>query len=233
MEHAGLPQHRPPGERLEFLRELLPVSYPAAPISYRALVGSIWELARDTPLLREAAVLGGLVFGAFMAFWTTLIFFVERSPYYYNAQAAGMFGLVGVVGVIAAPAAGRFSDRRNPRLAIGFALAVGLVSYAVMGFFGRHLAGLIAGVVLLDLAAHVNHVSNQTRIYALMPEARSRLNTVYMVTFLCGGALGTVLAANAWSLWGWSGVCGVGAALFMTALLIYARGMRRSYAMPA
>jgi len=215
------------------LRALLPASHPTAPMSYRALVGSIWELARDTPLLREAAVLGGLVFGAFMAFWTTLIFFVERSPYYYNAEAAGMFGLVGVVGVLAAPAAGRFSDRRNPRLAIGFALAIGLASYAVMGFFGRHLAGLIAGVALLDLAAHVNHVSNQTRIYALMPEARSRLNTVYMVTFLCGGALGTVLAANAWSLWGWSGVCGVGATLFMTALLIYARGMRRSGAVIA
>ena len=215
------------------LRELLPVSYPAAPMSYRALVGSIWELARDTPLLRESAILGGLVFGAFMAFWTTLIFFVERSPYYYNAQAAGMFGLVGVVGALAAPAAGRFSDRRNPRLAIGFALVIGLASYAVMGLFGRHLAGLIAGVVLLDFAAHVTHVSNQTRIYALMPEARSRLNTVYMVTFFCGGALGTVLAANAWSLWGWSGVCGLGATLFMAALLIYARGIRRSRAEPA
>ena len=208
------------------LRELLPVSYPAAPISYRALIRSIFELAREMPALREAALLGGLVFGAFMAFWTTLVFFVARPPYYYNAQAAGMFGLVGIVGALAAPVAGRFADRRNPRLAIGFALVVGLISYGVLGFAGRHLAGLIAGIVLLDLAAQVNHVSNQTRIYALRPEARSRLNTVYMVTFFCCGALGTLLAANAWSLWGWNGVCAVGATLFAAALLIYARGTR-------
>lgn len=210
------------------LRELLPVSRPAAPISYRALIRSIFELARDMPALRESALLGGLVFGAFMAFWTTLVFFVARPPYYYNAQAAGMFGLVGVVGALAAPAAGRFADRRNPRLAIGLALLIGLVSYGVLGFAGHHLAGLIAGIVLLDLAAQVNHVSNQTRIYALRPEARSRLNTVYMVTFFCCGALGTFLAANAWSLWGWNGVCALGATLFATALLIYARGTRRS-----
>ncbi|HTY55258.1 MAG TPA: MFS transporter [Candidatus Binataceae bacterium] len=208
------------------LRELLPVSHPhpSAPVSYRALMASVFELARTMPVLREAALLGGLVFGALMAFWTTLVFFVALPPYFYGAQAAGMFGLVGVVGALAAPAAGHFSDRRNPRLAIGIALVAGLISYAVLGLAGHRLAGLIVGIVLLDFSAQVNHVSNQTRIYALMPEARSRLNTVYMVIYFCCGALGAFLAANAWSAWGWSGVCILGAALFIAASLIAIRG---------
>jgi hypothetical protein len=81
--------------------------------------------------------------------------------------------------------------------------------------------------VLLDFAAQVNHVSNQTRIYELMSEARSRLNTVYMVIYFWCGALGTFLAANAWSAWRWNGVCTLGAALLLAALLIFARGAAR------
>ena len=211
------------------LRELLPVSHPhpTAPVSYRALMASVLELALTMPMLREAAILGGLVFAALMAFWSTLVFFVAMPPYHYGAQAAGMFGLVGVVGALAAPAAGHFSDRSNPRVTIGLALAAGLLSFAVLGFAGQHLAGLIAGIVLLDFAAQVNHVSNQTRIYELMPEARSRLNTVYMVIYFCCGALGAFLAANAWSEWRWNGVCGLGAALMLAALVIFARGAAR------
>ena len=48
------------------------------------------------------------------------------------------------------------------------------------GLLGARLWGLIAGVILLDLAMQVCHVTNQTRIYALVPEARSRLNMIYM-----------------------------------------------------
>ena len=49
--------------------------------------------------------------------------------------------------------------------------------------------GLIIGVILLDLGAQSTLVSNQARIYSLLPEARSRLNTVYMVSYFAGGAL--------------------------------------------
>jgi predicted MFS family arabinose efflux permease len=62
------------------------------------------------------------------------------------------------------------------------------------------------------------HVANQTRIYALVPEARSRLNTIYMVTFFVGGALGSALGAYGWTHWRWNGVCAAGAAQLFMAL---------------
>jgi predicted MFS family arabinose efflux permease len=83
------------------------------------------------------------------------------------------------------------------------------------------MGGLIAGVVLLDLGVQAGHVANQTRIYALLPEARSRLNTVYMVSYFVGGALGSALGALGWNWWGWKGVCLAGVAQGLVAL--YAR----------
>jgi predicted MFS family arabinose efflux permease len=93
----------------------------------------------------------------------------------------------------------------------------------VFDFAGYSLWGLAAGVILLDLGVQGGHVANQTRIYALVPEARSRLNTVYMVTFFLGGALGSALGAYGWTHWGWSGVCAAGAVQLMAALAVRAR----------
>ncbi len=83
---------------------------------------------------------------------------------------------------------------------------------------GHWIIGLVAGVILLDLGVQAGHVANQTRIYALIPEARSRLNTVYMVSYFVGGALGSALGAMGWVRWGWTGVCVAGVAQGLVAL---------------
>jgi predicted MFS family arabinose efflux permease len=142
---------------------------------------------------------------------------------------AGLFGVVGVVGAVAAPLVGRYADARGGGARGGarigarinaLALGVLLLSFAVLALLGTSLWGLALGVVLLDLGAQANHISNQTRVYALRPEARSRLNTLYMVTYFAGGALGSWAGTGAWSRWGWWGVCACGAALSLAGLLL-------------
>ena len=96
-----------------------------------------------------------------------------------------------------------------------------------MWLTGQWLWGLISGVILLDLGAQGTHVSNQTRIYSLNPEARNRLNTVYMVTNFIGGALGSFLGTWGWSLAGWNGVCCVGVLMMVAALVVYAINSKR------
>ena len=66
--------------------------------------------------------------------------------------------------------------------------------------------------MLLDVGVQAGHVANQARIYKAFPVARSRANTVYMVSYFLGGAVGSILSAHAWSAYGWSGVCAVGIA---------------------
>jgi predicted MFS family arabinose efflux permease len=200
------------------LRAVLPQSRPSVKMSYPRLLQSLGKLFVNEPLLRESCLFGAAGFGAFSAFWTTLAFFVAGPPYGYGSGVAGLFGLAGVAGAIVAPIAGRLADSRGPRLTIGAALAIMVMAYGGLAAFGHELWALIFGVILLDLGAQANQISNQARIYSLAAEAHNRLNTVYMVSFFAGGAIGSWLAAYAWSRWGWSGVCTVGTCLLLVGL---------------
>ncbi len=202
------------------LRYALPYDRPESDMRYGELARSIVRLVLTEPALREAAIIGGMLFGAFSAFWATLVFFLATPPYHYGPRVAGLFGIVGAVGVLAAPRAGRITDRKGPAFTVLLAILISIGSYVVFDLAGRSIWGLIAGVILLDLGVQAGHVANQTRIYALRPEARSRLNTVYMVTYFVGGALGSALGAWGWSRWGWSGVCAAGAIQLLAALVV-------------
>ncbi|HLX39261.1 MAG TPA: MFS transporter [Ktedonobacteraceae bacterium] len=209
------------------LRLLLPGEQRRPHVSYPELVRSLWELLRTEPVVREVAVFGGLMFGAFSVFWVTLVFFLGTPPYHYGSEVVGLFGLVGVVGAIAASTVGTLSDRMNPRIITGFMLAAVLLAFLAFWLTGYSLWGLIIGVILLDLGVQGTHISNQARIYALNPAARSRLNTLYMFFYFIGGSLGSILGAYSWGIAHWNGVCFVGILMVVVALSVYAVGSRR------
>jgi predicted MFS family arabinose efflux permease len=210
------------------LRALLPRSEPeASGLSYGALLRSIGALLREEPVLRQSCLFGAMSFGAFSAFWTTLAFHLAGPPFRYPSGVVGLFGLVGIVGALAAPLAGRVADRRSARTTIGAALGCVLLAYAVLYGAGGTLWGLVLGVILLDLGVQAAHISNQSRIYAVRPEARSRMNTAYMVAYFVGGASGSACAAWGWSLAGWGGVCLVGLAMTSLGLLAFAATARQ------
>jgi predicted MFS family arabinose efflux permease len=106
-------------------------------------------------------------------------------------------------------------------------LVVTMVAFILFWLFGHSLWGLIIGVILLDLGTQGTHISNQTRIYRLNAAARSRLNTVYMVSYFIGGSLGSLLGAYGWSIGRWNGVCAVGILILVVALVVYAVGSLR------
>jgi predicted MFS family arabinose efflux permease len=193
-----------------FVVAALPRSAGTTRLSYPRLIQSLWRLVVREPVLRESAFAGAMLFGAFSAFWSMLAFKLEAPPLHYGTRVAGLFGLIGIAGVSAAPIAGRLADRLNPRVNVRAALLVTLIAFVVFGVFGDTLWGLVVGVVVLDAGVQAGHVTNQSRIHSLLPEARNRLTTVYMVAFFLGGAVGSAFGAYAWQHWRWPGVCGVG-----------------------
>ncbi len=203
------------------LRMTLPPSRPRARLSYAQSLRSLGELLRTEPSIREMSIFGGMVFGAFSAFWSTLAFFLSTPPYHYGSEVVGLFGLVGVVGALAASLAGRLSDRIDARYITGGSIATTLLAFVTFWLFGQWLWGLIIGVILLDLGTQSNQISNQARVYSLNPEARNRLNTIYMVSYFVGGSLGTALGTYGWSVARWTGVCIVGVAMLMVAIIVY------------
>jgi predicted MFS family arabinose efflux permease len=203
---------------------LLPRSKPAIELPYLSLLRSTVDLIRKHRDLREAAFLGGCLFCCFSAFWTTLVFFLGTPPYHYGAEAAGLFGLVGAGGAAGAPLFGRLADRRGPRFAVGLAMLSVLLSFGLMWVAGKILAGLIVGVLLMDMGTQAGHIANQTRIYSLDADARSRLNMFYMVCYFVGGAIGSLLGAYAWRVRGWTGVCVFCLGVMLLALAKFAAG---------
>ncbi|HXR10320.1 MAG TPA: MFS transporter [Candidatus Acidoferrales bacterium] len=206
---------------------LLPRSQPTIELPYFSLLKSTVNLIRIHPELRESAFLGASLFCCFSAFWTTLVFLLETPPYHYGSQTAGLFGLVGAAGAAGAPIVGRSADKHGPRFAIGIALLTVFTSYIVLWGSGKTLAGLIVGVLLMDMAVQAGHIANLARVYSLAPDARSRLNMFYMVCYFAGGAAGSLLGAYAWRVRGWSGVCVLCLAVMSLAMLKFAAGRSR------
>jgi len=203
------------------LAAVLPKSRPTSRESYGALLKSLAVLWREEPKLRRATVIQGCMFGAFSALWTILALQLA-ARYHLGAEVAGLFGVVGAVGVLMAPIAGKIADRRGPHTVIGLGAVIMLGSWAVFGLWGA-MAGLVVGVILLDFGEQGALISNQHVIYALRPEARNRLNTVFMGGMFVCGAVGSAGASLAWEFAGWGAVCAFGAALVVIALAVHAR----------
>jgi predicted MFS family arabinose efflux permease len=208
------------------IRIALPLSPPQVSLSWPKLMRSVLDLAREHPVLREASLLAGLLFFSFAALWTTLVFLLRTPPYHYGTGAAGTFGLLGAASAASAPFVGRLTDRRGSERAVLTAVAMTLTGYVVLLVAGRALAGLIAGIVLVDIGVQAGHVANQSRIYTLAPTARARLNTFYMVSFFIGGALGSYFGPLGFTLGGWAGFCAFPLAALTFALFYFMRAER-------
>ncbi|WP_260921672.1 MFS transporter [Novosphingobium sp. 9] len=204
---------------------MLPRSQPdRAGMSYGGLMASMWHLWRDLPALRLATYTQCTQFGVFSVFWTILALHLQEPRFAMGPQAAGLFGILGAAGVLAAPLAGRFADRRGPHGVVVAATVLTFASWLVFAFW-QSIAGLIVGVVLLDFAIQSCQVSNQSIIYALRPEARSRINTVYMGSMFLSGAAASGAATTVWHAYGWTGVSTLG--LCIAAIGVALQTLRR------
>lgn len=198
-----------------------PQSFPDFKGSYQKLMGSISSLIKQEPVLREASGINFFVFMIFGSFWTNMVLLLANNPYNFKSDQIGLFGLVGVVGALTAPLAGKLGDKGNPRLAVGYGLLMLLLAQLVFYFFSFQLGFFIAGIILLEGGQQAAHVSNQTRVYALDPAARNRLNTVLMTMSFIGAALGSAIGLTLWQYEGWGAVCIASAAMALCGLAIY------------
>lgn len=203
------------------LRRFLPPVPNTQQMRYPALLRSVVRLVVEEPLLRQRMVLGGLAFGCFSILWTSLAFLLSGAPFHYGNTTIGLFGLAGVAGASAAPLTGRLADRGYGRLAATAALIILLGSWGLLALGRSSVPVLLAGIVVLDLGAQGIHISNQSTIYALRPEARSRLTTAYMVSYFLGGTVLSAATSALYSSGGWSAVCVLGAVTAGAALLIW------------
>jgi predicted MFS family arabinose efflux permease len=219
------------------LRRALPDHGPQLAISYREQLRGVLDIARTEPALRWRSLIAACGFGSFACFWTTVTFLLSGPQYGFSQLDFGLFALVGAAGAITSLAGGRALDKR-PGLrwpATGAALALLAAAYLPIGLGGARLGAaglvlLIIGVLLMDACVQGTHVINQSVIYDLLPQARSRLTTVYITTMFAGGALGSAAGAQAYEHWGWTAATLVAAAFPVLGLLFWLASRRHEAA---
>jgi predicted MFS family arabinose efflux permease len=210
-----------------FLYIKLPSFHQSAGLRYPKLLASVLSIARGEPVLRRRALYGVFSFATFSVLWTTLAFLLSAPPFGYSDGIIGLFGLVGAAGALAASVVGHYTDRGWVYWLTGGGCLLTLLAFVTMWFGRASLPLLIAGILILDVGSQGIHISNQSEIYRLRPEARNRINAFYMTSCFIGAALGSASAAFAYDHWGWAGTCVLGVLLGVACVVRWATDRQR------
>ncbi|MDX6181955.1 MFS transporter [Flavobacterium sp. Fl-77] len=203
------------------IQKKLPVNKPQFSGTYGQLIQSLFTLIKTQPVLREATLINVFCFAQFGAFWTTMVLLLSGAPFNFNSATIGLFGIVGASGALAAPLVGKMGDKGNPRVAVGYGCLLMLISFIIFYFSIESVIGVIIGIVFIDIGIQGVHISNQTRVYSLVPEARNRLNTVFMSFSFLGTAAGSAYGLLLWKIGQWHAVAIGCAVLAILALIVY------------
>ncbi len=194
------------------LRRTVRSEPPVSSVRYPALMRSLAEVFRTVPVARWSALCQALATGSFTTLWVGITLYMQSAAFGWHSDGVGALALIGAAAAVCAPFVGGFADRRGPRRSLLTALMAVLLSWGVLAAFGHSVAGIVVGMIVLDLGATAADISNRTVIFSLRPEIRTRLATIYMIGKFGGAGVMAWLTGVVWSVGGWPSVCGLGAA---------------------
>lgn len=188
---------------------------------YWLLIGSVLRLFKEEAVLRQRAILAFLTFASAMVLWTPMVLPLSAPPLSLSHSEIGLFGLAGAAGALAAARAGHLADRGLGQWTSGLSLLLMLASWLPIGLTQSSLWALLLGVVTFDLGLQAVHVTSQSMIYSVRPEAQSRMTAGYMLFYSIGSALGSIGSTAIYGWAGWLGVCLLGAGINAVALVYW------------
>ncbi|WP_054309159.1 MFS transporter [Mesorhizobium sp. 1M-11] len=206
----------------------LPRRRPAGDAGYPALVASLWKLLRSEPELRRHSLTASLSMAAFSLFWTSVALRLAEPPFDLGQRGIALFALAGAGGAVVTPLFGRAGDHGWTRQGTVLSHCLMLAAFALSAWAGLARSGswllplllLGAGAVLLDVGVTGDQTLGRRVINLLQPEARGRLNGLFVGLFFLGGAAGSAIAGLAWAWGGWPAVCTIGIAIALAALAV-------------
>ena len=212
-----------------FILRILPAQSLSTPkFNYLAVLRSLGLLWKSEPQVRGATLTQAMLFASFSVLWTVLPFWLAHR-YDYGAGVTGTLAALGLIGILCAPLAGSFSDRQGPFRMVVFGVILMLLAWVV--FWGwNSMVGMVVGILLLDAGEQCVLIANQHTIYSLRPDARNRLNTLFMCVMFIGGACGSLTATWLWeTTHSWALISSAGGGLVIMGMLI---AVKRKYSGP-
>ncbi|WP_104487913.1 MFS transporter [Acinetobacter indicus] len=195
------------------LKKRLP-HIPTVRMAYGKILHSMLQLIRQEKRLVYRALIGASAFAAMSVLFSTIAVLLGSS-FGLPDVAVGLVTLIGVFGALSTKKIGKIADRGHGKLITWAGLSLLAVSWSFLYFGAQYLWSYIIGFGLINLGLASVHTSNQNVIFHLRPDAKSRLNAVYMTSYFIGGACGSALGIYAWHHGGWSMSCLVGLTLVL------------------
>ncbi|MGW2464971.1 MFS transporter [Streptomyces sp. NPDC001761] len=208
------------------LRALPPEDTSHPPAGYRQALVSLGGLFGQRLLLTRGLI-AFFLFASFGTLWSGLSLPLADTPWHLSESQIGLFGVAGLAGALGAARAGRWADAGRAVPISGYALTLLILSWAATAQLPWSLWLLLTGIVVLDFAVQVVHVSNQHLLTTAHPERTSSVIGGYMVFYSLGSALGAAATTSVFTSHGWTGSSLLGAGFATCALIVWATGGRR------
>ncbi|KAL8809779.1 MAG: hypothetical protein Q9200_003115 [Gallowayella weberi] len=198
-------------------------------INYFRILYSILEIFFTHPLLVQACLVGFCTSTTFTGFWTTLTFLLSAPPYEYSTLVIGLFALIGIASMCLGPLWSLYiTDRLIPLFSVILGLLVCLTGTCIGTYTGTFtVAGPVIQAFFLDFGIQTAVIANRSAIFSILPQARNRINTAYMIIGFCGQLTGTAVGNHVFAMGGWKSSGSTSVGFLLGALLICAlRGPR-------
>ncbi|KAL8805808.1 MAG: hypothetical protein Q9182_001720 [Xanthomendoza sp. 2 TL-2023] len=198
-------------------------------INYFRILYSILEIFFTHPLLVQACLVGFCTSTTFTGFWTTLTFLLSAPPYEYSTLVIGLFALIGIASMCLGPLWSLYiTDRLIPLFSVILGLLICVTGTCIGTYTGTFtVAGPVIQAFFLDFGIQTAVIANRSAIYSILPQARNRINTAYMITAFFGQLTGTAVGNHVFAMGGWKSSGSTSVGFLLGALLICAlRGPR-------
>jgi YNFM family putative membrane transporter len=157
-------------------------------------------------------------FFVFSSIFNYLPFYLSSPPFSLRTEVITLLYLAYITGIAIGPLAGRLSNRlgNGSTLIIGstlFSLCIALTLIPSAAVIAISLAGICGGFFGIHAAA-VGALNRK------LTTSQGRANSLYVLFYYLGGAVGITVSGFFYSAAGWDGVTGLGMSLLLVPLLM-------------
>ena len=188
-------------------------------LNYAQIFNSMRHLLFEEKRLILRALVGACAFASMSTLFSTMALLLSSPPFHLKDFMIGIISLIGVFGALSTSYAGKLADRGYTLVLTWAGCGLLLISWTCFFFAKVSLMFYVIGFGLINWGLALIHTSNQNIIFNLRPDAKSRLNAIYMTLYFAGAASGSAIGIFAWRHGGWVMTCSAGLALTLLAAL--------------
>lgn len=188
-------------------------------LNYAQIFNSMRHLLFEEKRLILRALVGACAFASMSTLFSTMALLLSSPPFNLKDFMIGIISLIGVFGALSTSYAGKLADRGYTLVLTWAGCGLLLISWTSFFFAKVSLMFYVIGFGLINWGLALIHTSNQNIIFNLRPDAKSRLNAIYMTLYFAGAASGSAIGIFAWRHGGWVMTCSAGLALTLLAAL--------------